>query len=104
MSDERKFKHCDDYIHDLKAPMALRWFLYVNRIPAVDKLLLIKNVQEPSLFADYWGRRVRVVSASRLGDVGIRFDCHNKFSAEKHVAVEELTNFSPTYHMENTDG
>lgn len=97
-------RHCDDFINDPSAPLALRWFLFVNRLSAVDRLLLKEVVPSeysaPRLFADRIapnnaGRRpiVRVVMASRFGDVGItkQLDCEYGYS--ERVAVEELTNF-----------
>lgn len=93
-------RHCDDYINDESAHPALRAFLARARSPAhgmmsVDPLLV--------LFADYRGQRVRVVMASRLGDVGIvsslsLADDGSRSSArfaayETRVAVGELSNF-----------
>jgi hypothetical protein len=81
-------RHCDDFIDDESAPQALRTFLARARSPAhgmtsVDPF--------PVLFADHNGQRVRVVMASRLGDVGI---CDStRFTYEKRVSVEELSNF-----------
>lgn len=86
-------KHCDDYIQDPSAPSALRWFLFVNRLPAVDKLLFDENCPQPTLYADYGDGRVRVVMASRLGDVGITRHLDSDQYQER-VAVEELSNFS----------
>ena len=89
-------KHCDDYIHDLSAPGALRWFLFVHRLPAVDQILCRAHDVKPVLFADYQGRRVRVVMASRLGDVGVTEDLTVENGYQRRVGVEELTNFGDT--------
>lgn len=86
-------KHCDDYIHDHDAPMALRWFLFVNRLQAIDNALCARNGVKPALFAKLDGRWVRVVMASRMGDVGV----NENFSAQgytRRVAVEQLTDFT----------
>lgn len=89
------FKHCDSYIHDFNQPMCLRWFIFVNRVPAVDNLLMLANgVKEPKLFADYKGRRVRVTMASRMGDVGITYDLKPETGYEMRVPVSDLSNFS----------
>ncbi len=87
-------RHCDEYINDFNAPMSLRWFLFVNRLPASDKHLCEKNGVKPRLFAKYKGNRVRVVMASRLGDVGItkNLDAENGYSLR--VQIEELTDFT----------
>jgi hypothetical protein len=86
-------KHCDDYIHDFTAPHCLRFFLLVNRMPAVDAMLCRAAGVLPKLFATYEGARVRVVMASRLGDVGVtrRLDAEDGY--EKRVMVADLTSF-----------
>lgn len=93
------FKHCDEYIHDLKAPMCLRWFLYCNRVPAIDGMLLRQNGIEPKLFADFGGKRYRVVMASRFGDVGITSNQYADHGYEMRVPVELLTNFSDRWKL-----
>lgn len=94
-------RHCDDFITDPSAPDALRWFLLIQRMPAVDKILARKMLPEwPKLFADIiapnnQGRTqtVRVVMASRFGDVGISKQMNREHGYYKRVSVEELTNF-----------
>lgn len=83
-------RHCDDYIDDESQPVALRIFLRRARSPAHGYL-----IQEPypKLFADHDGQRVRVVMASRLGDVGITSDLTADIGYQKRVAVAELANF-----------
>ena len=89
-------KHCDDYIHDFSAPHCLRFFLLINRLPATDALLCRAAGIVPKLFATYEGVRVRIVMASRLGDVGItrRHDAEDGY--EKRVLVADLTNCGDT--------
>lgn len=96
--EKSTFKHCDDYIHDLRAPDCLRFFLLVHRLPAVDGALLSMNGVKPRLFADYKldnGKRVRVVMASRFGDVGITSHLDAEVGYENRVSVDTLTNFGP---------
>jgi len=87
------FKHCDDYIHDLKAPKVLRVFLLIQRLPAMDKLLIEDSGFKPRLFADYEGQTHRVTMASTLGDVGITRDLLKDTGYDTRVPVEVLTNF-----------
>lgn len=101
-----KPKHCDDYIDDSAAPAPLRAFLKVVRSPAGPGLGGI-----PPLFADSRrdfaarddagvvakitaGQRVRVVSASKFGDVGITPVLENDRAHWARAAVHELENFS----------
>ena len=49
---------------------------------------------DPKLYADYGDKRVRVVMASRLGDVGITYDLSKDVGYDERVYVEKLTNFS----------
>lgn len=88
-----KFKHCDDYIHDFSAPMCLRFFLLVHRLPAIDGALLRANGVEPVLYATYEGTRVRIVMASRFGDVGITEHLNRTHGYEMRVHIEELKDF-----------
>jgi len=83
-------KHCDDYIDDDAAPLALRAFLERARSPAHG---MLDPSPYPRLFADYDGQRVRVVMASRMGDVGITADLKADHGYQKRVAVADLTNF-----------
>jgi hypothetical protein len=76
--------------------MCLRWFLYKNRVPAIDGMLMEQNGVNPKLFADYKGKRVRVTMASRMGDVGITEYLKKTHGYSERVAVEALTNFSDT--------
>lgn len=92
---ELQGKHCDDYIRDKSQPMCLRMFLLHNRIPAYWRYKRWKDSWGiPKLFATYKGTRVRVVMASRFGDVGItrRLDSDSGYS--DRVLVENLSNFS----------
>ena len=88
-------KHCDDYVEDFKQPDCLVWFIFINRLPATLKHLAFRVLDEkPKLFADFKGQRVRVVMASRLGDVGITYDLSKENGYDTRVYVEELDNFS----------
>lgn len=83
-------KHCDDYIDDESAPAVLSAYLQRARSPGHG---LLSSEPFPRLFADYEGARVRVVMASRLGDVGITDDLEADTTYQKRVAVEDLSNF-----------
>jgi len=96
--DQPDFKHCDDYISDLTQPKCLRLFLIVNRLPAVDRMLVEEAGFRPELYADHDGRRVRVVMASRIGDVGISSNLESADGYETRVAIEALANFHAAPH------
>jgi hypothetical protein len=87
------FKHCDDYIDDATQPECLRAFLARARSPAHGHM---SPDPFPTLFADYQGKRYRVVMASRLGDVGITTKLDKDHGYEARVPVEDLSNFSET--------
>lgn len=89
-----KFKHCDDYISDYRAPKVLRFFLIIQRLPAIDQGICREFGVEPKLFADYKGKRYRVNMASRLGDVGITDKLDKDMGYDIRVAVADLENFS----------
>lgn len=78
--------HCDDYIDDETQPECLRKFLDHSRS-------ILREGKRPKLFADYNGKRVRVVMASRFGDVGITPDLKAEYGYKKRVEVASLTNF-----------
>lgn len=97
------FKHCDDYIDDPTAPAPLRAFLKRARSPGHGHL---ESGPFPKLFATYrgekpWldvnpGDRVRVVMASRMGDVGVTKNLEASSNYSARFAVESLTDFSET--------
>ena len=87
-------QHCDRYIHDLKAPNCLRYWLLVNRLPAIDGMLIIAYKGEPECYATWKGERVRLVMASRFGDVGITPKLKNSKGYTARVYMNELSDFS----------
>jgi hypothetical protein len=87
--------HCDDYIHDPSTPLCLQYFLLVHRLPAVDGCIITAYKGEPECYATWKGtKRVRLVMASRFGDVGItpRLKDRNGYTAR--VSLDELSDFS----------
>jgi hypothetical protein len=106
---ERATRHCDDYIEDATQPECLRRFLDYHRLPAAAKYPTddedfnrrmeahmgcpMWRDPVPVLFADHAGRRVRVVMASRFGDVGITRDLAANHGYSKRVPVESLSRF-----------
>lgn len=84
-------RHCDDFISDPAAPNVVRAFLAHARAPAHGMLIL---GDRPRLFADHLGRRVRVVMASRMGNVGITTKLDDEIGYEDRVSMGELLNFS----------
>ncbi len=86
-------KHCDDYIDDEAAPAPLRAYLARARSPGHG----LTSLREPfpRLFADWRGERIRVVMASRFGDVGITRDLGPDagLAYQARVGVEDLANF-----------
>lgn len=91
---EDKQEHCDEVVDDYQAPDALRWFIFINRLPAVLKVLAKNMGTEPVLFAKYKGKLVRVVMASRFGDVGITSDLSAERGYEERVMLSQLTDFT----------
>lgn len=103
--------HCDDLIDDPNQPEVLRRYLGWARLPAVCKCTgqnpevaqkwvrpelrpHIWTGPEPVLFADHEGKRVRVVMASRFGDVGITHKLNSYRGYSDRVPVSTLSNFS----------
>lgn len=86
-------RHCDEYIDDMTQPECLRAYLARARSPAHGHM---SDAPYPALFADHEGKRVRVVMASRFGDVGITEDLNAERGYSQRVYVESLTNFSAT--------
>lgn len=92
-------RHCDDYIDDPTQPECLRAFLRRARSPAHGHL---SDEPYPVLFATYTGKpwrgidpgdRVRVVMASRMGDVGITKNHYAASGYEARCSVEHLERF-----------
>lgn len=110
-------RHCDSYIDDADAPEALRLFLRIARSPGHGSLC----GGPPALFATlredvpaYKGRirrdasghvieqtetlgagvRIRIVMASRMGDVGITTNLRAVSGYDARVQVDQLEDFS----------
>ncbi len=84
-------KHCDDYIDDETQPEVLRKWLARARSPAHGAM---SKEPYPTLFATHEGKRVRVVMASRFGDVGITSYLDRDYGYEKRVFISQLSDFS----------
>ncbi len=85
--------HCDDAIQDPDYPLCLRYFLLVHRLPAIDGSVVIAYKGEPECYANYKGRRVRLVMASRFGDVGITYELKAEHGYERRVLLTDLSDF-----------
>jgi hypothetical protein len=83
--------HCDDLWAAKTLPACVQTYLDVARAPATEKL---KIKEPPALFATYKNKRVRVVMASRFGDVGITTFLKAVSGYEYRVLLPELTDFS----------
>ena len=86
--------HCDNVIHRRNYPICLRFYILVNRLPVLDKYVIHDAVGEPKCFATWEGQRVRLVMASRMGDVGITTQLENDHGYEHRVTIDQLSDFS----------
>jgi hypothetical protein len=86
--------HCDDYASAYDGHPAARWFIFVNRLPASLRILTRGRFPDPACFADYQGKRVRLVMASRLGDIGITDNLDATDGYQLRVGIDGLSNFS----------
>jgi hypothetical protein len=96
----QSFKHVDEFIDDESQPECLRKFLDRARSPAHGHL---SKEPYPKLFATYQGEgwrgvekgdRVRVVMASRLGDVGVTKNLEAESGYQLRTSVDNLSEFS----------
>jgi hypothetical protein len=92
--------HCDDYVEDCDSPPYVRWWIFINRLPATIKLLSNEMGVKPVLFANVatkdhslYGKRVKCVMASRLGDIGITEDLTKEYGYSHRVMVDDLGSF-----------
>jgi hypothetical protein len=101
----QSFKHCDEYIDDPTQPECLRKFLDRARSPAHGRMGPGSEKPYPKLFATYQGKdwmgvkngdRVRVVMASRMGDVGCTTNLNAESGYQIRTAVDSLSDFSET--------
>jgi hypothetical protein len=86
--------HCDEVIDNFEEPDCIRYFLLVNRLPATLKAVVVAMKGEPVCFASYENKRVRIVMASRFGDVGITHDLKANNGYTKRVSIDELSDFN----------
>lgn len=96
----QSFRHCDEYIDDESQPECLRKFLDRARSRGHG---MLTNEPYPKLFATYngegWrgvekGDRVRVVMASRLGDVGCTKNLNADTGYQLRTSIDNLSEFS----------
>jgi hypothetical protein len=90
--------HIDDWIgygamND--APDEVVWWFHLQRLPATLRWMGERMSKcGDAVFATYEGQRVRVVMASRLGDVGITTHLEAENGYEKRVFIDDLTELS----------
>ena len=84
--------HCDDILADKSLPDCVLRYLEVARTPFEEQI----DKVPPPLYATYKTKRVRVVMASRFGDVGITEMLNNAHGHAMRVYLPELTDFSDT--------
>ena len=92
-NDERYGKgkwHCDDIWESKDAPECVIAFLDVKRAPAHGAF----TGKSPTLFATFEGKGVRVVMASRMGDVGITENLKAGHGYDLRVYLPQLSDFS----------
>ena len=87
-------RHCDEYISDPTTPSALKNYLEVARAPAMNKYKLSIKLGHPQCFATYNGQKVKLVMASRLGDVGISYDLTAERGYDKRIYLDDLSDFT----------
>ena len=87
------FKHCDDYINSPEVPEIVRRWVFLQRLPATERILMAKEVEATKLYAKYEGKKVRLTMASRFGDVGITDNLNRENGYDRRVPLEHLTDF-----------
>lgn len=92
--DDKANEQYIKYVTSSLSPTCVRWFLFTNLLPATFKRLVIEKCGAPKLFANYKNKRVRVVMASRFGDVGITENLTTNHGYSSRVYMDELSNFS----------
>ena len=89
-----EYDHCDRTIVESKYPMIVRWWVFINRLPDIEKHLCFHNGVNPSLWAKCRGKWVRLVMASRMGHVGITTNIDAQIGYGECVWLHELTDFT----------
>jgi hypothetical protein len=90
-------EHCDTWAEDFSKPKHLRWWILLNRLPASLRRLAQEYVKPwPALYARHNGVKVRVVMASRFGDVGITTKLNDTHGYSLRVRLSQLEEFSDT--------
>lgn len=82
--------HCDDAIDAPETPEPLRAWLAWARGPGHGALA----PEPPPVFATLDGRRVRLMMASRFGDVGVNFNLDARSGYSRRVLLDQLTEVS----------
>jgi hypothetical protein len=86
--------HIDDVIDfGFEYPYCLRYYLLFKRLSASDQNVVKKSVGEPTCFANHNGKRVKLVMANKMGDIGITENLLSNKEYQKRVNVLELSDF-----------
>jgi len=92
--EEKEPMHVDDFIRAYDKDKYARWFLMLQRLPALMKSHFHEWIKEYKLFCTYEGKRYRCTGSSRLGDVWLTSDFNRDTGYELRVNVEDCTEWS----------
>jgi len=83
-----------DYIYDFDIPVMLRAWIIMMNLPALESETFRSAGIVPSIYAKYKRDWVRLVMASRLGDVGISYSIDSDTGYDKRVMLSDLSEFT----------
>lgn len=88
--------HCDRFDTAFGWPLCLRWWLFIERANACCKMIARSALGDdyPIVYAKYEGGWVRLVMASRFGDIGITKDLDADHGYFARVTVNQLSEFT----------
>lgn len=86
--------HVDHALVDFRHPHALQLFLLVHRMPAAEAAIITRAHGYPVCYALHESKIVRLVMASRMGDIGITDDLEAEHGYQKRVMLSDLSGFT----------
>ena len=90
--------HCDRFDVAMEWPLCLRWWLLLNRVNAGCKMIAREALGDdyPTCYAKYENKWVRLVMASRFGDIGITRNLNADNGYFARVTIDQLSEFRST--------
>lgn len=86
--------HIDEFIDSQSSHSYARWFFFLHRLPAWQRVRFAPWIKQHKLYCTYRRKSYRVTGASRLGDIFLSKDLDREIGYDIRVDVSKCKDWS----------